>query len=231
MLQRLERMSQANCGYMKGESSASGGGSSSGSTVVDPAQKAEFDRLRGAAGDFFGQGPGSGDQGGQDFLRGTIGDAAGGYRDAMSGRQDRDALDRAKSANLDAAGASTQRAHRDIGTASQGTGTAASGRRGIAEGVASADIYGQANKDNAGMEADFQQRGLDRQLDATRGLGGMGGDIIEGIKEGERGGDYDRSLRHLLAFKDLIGGDMGGKTDTTEDWNSRQSGKQPGGLI
>jgi len=214
-LQRLQRMSMPFFGYCKGgggtqqESSISDSDSTS---TYDARQGAAYDKLVEGAGGFYDQGPGAGNQQGIDFLNQNLESAAGGYQDALSGSQDRNALDQAKAANLDSAGISAGRALQGIGVASQGTGTAASGRRGIAEGVASADIYSSANRDNAALEADFQQSGLDRQMQAASGLSGMTGNIIGGMQEGDRQSDYERNLQHLLAYKDTVSGDMGGTT-------------------
>jgi hypothetical protein len=185
-LQRLQRMSLPFFGYCKGggDSQESSFTDSSGSSTYDPTQSGNYKELTGGASDLFKQGQGAGNQEGVDFLNRNSETAAGGYQDAIGGGgdyqggsyqggqfqgggayggQERTALDAAKNANLDSAGISSRRSMNDIGIASQGTGTAASGRRGIAEGIASADIYGAANRENAGMEAQFQQAGLDRQ--------------------------------------------------------------------
>jgi hypothetical protein len=218
-LQRLQRMSLPFFGYCKGgggDSQESSYTDSSGSSTYDPTQGGNYKELVGGASDLYNQGPGAGNQEGVDLINNNLGSASQGYTDALSGRQDRTALDAAKGANLDSAGISSQRAMNNIGIASQGTGTAASGRRGIAEGVASADIFNQANSTNANMEADFQQQGLNRQLQAAQGLSGMTGDIIGGMQEGDRQSDYNRQLENLLGYRDIISGDMGGTTGSTE---------------
>jgi hypothetical protein len=236
-LQRLQRMSLPFFGYCKGGGDSSQESSytdSSGSTTYDPTQSGNYKELTGGASDLFKQGQGAGNQEGVDFLNSNLQGAAGGYMDALNGTQDRTALDAAKGANMDSAGISSQRAMNNIGIASQGTGTAASGRRGIAEGVASADIFNQANSTNANMEADFQQQGLNRQLQAAQGLSGMTGDIIGGMQEGDRQSDYNRQLENLLGYRDLISGDMGGTTEGSEVSDTivdRRDGGGNGSLI
>jgi hypothetical protein len=236
-LQKIQRMSLPFFGYCKGgggQTQESSYTDSSGTSTYDPTQSGNYKELTQGASDLFNEGPGAGNQQGVDFLNNNLESAAGGYQNALSGRQDRGALDSAKMANLDRAGVASGRAMNDIGIASQGTGTAASGRRGIAEGVASADIYNQANSNNANMEADFQQAGLDRQMQAAQGLSGMTGDIIGGMQEGDRQSDYSRELENLLAYRDAISGDMGGTTGSTETSDTivdRRDGGGDGSLI
>ncbi len=51
---------------------------------------------------------------------------------------------------------------------------------------------------------------------AAQGLSGMTGDIIGGMQEMDNQSDYSRQMDNLLGYRDLISGDMGGTTGSTE---------------
>ncbi|WP_240207767.1 hypothetical protein [Vibrio sp. CyArs1] len=220
-----------------------GGGGSSGSESgrtdsvgrVDDKHKQDkyYDELLGAGSGWFRGGAGEGG-GGLDEMGGALRDAADHYRRTLEGGSDRSALDRANKAAADAARQNLeQNTFGAIRSAAQGSGMAASSRRGIAEGVAAGQAAGDFQQGMADREFGFQQDALRRQDEAADRLLGTV-DTIRGIAgERERQSEYQRNLRHLLNYKDIISGDMGGTRDSTEstDWRSKYDDKYFGGGV
>jgi hypothetical protein len=215
---------EAMIGSSDTESSQSTTSQSSGTSTYDPTQSAQYQNLVSSADEFLGGAGPQSQQAGVDFLGQQLSGAYQGYQDAMSGGQSTDALRRAQMSNLDMAGTSADRAMQGIGVASQGTGTAASARRGIAEGVASADIYSQANAQNAQMGMDFEQSQLNRQLQATQGMASMTGNIISGMDATKGASSYQQELDKLYAYKNLISGNMGGTETSAQSGTSNTIG-------
>lgn len=181
-------------------------------------QQAQIDNLLGAADDWLASG-------GLGEAPSYLGDMQGimqqmgqGYMDMLSGAgtQNRyDALQALNQASADQAANALGGQLSAIGLGSSATGGAMGSRRGVAEGVATA----QANRDLASQQAMQNQQFL-QQEEAIRqqglaGLGNMFGmtNQLQGIAQGQTAGA--KQLQNLLAYQGLISGNMGGTQTTT----------------
>lgn len=207
----------------KGEAESGGSGSQMGETTYTPGNKARLEELAQAGSGFLKAGPGEGP--GVDPLQNLLGDVQGYYKDIISGRPDTQAL---QDLQQDIATQATTAFERNvlpaIQSSAEGTGTAASSRRGIAEGIAAGDLASSIASQQTQAAYNFGQDALNRRMGAISGLGGMSSDYLNLIREQDRQSGYERNLRHLLASRDLMDVDLGGTT-TSRD-TSRYTGTQ-----
>lgn len=184
----------------------------------NPYQADQFDNLLSSADAWLAAGGmGEADSYYKD-LQGILGQMGSGYMDMLSGagKEDRyKALQDLNAASAAQAGNALEGSLSSIGLGAGGTGTANSSRRGVAEGVATA----QANRDLSSMQAAQNQQFLqNEQALQQAGLQGMGGlygltGQLHQMAQGESAGA--KQLQDLLAYQGLISGSMGGTTTTT----------------
>ncbi len=213
----------------KGGSSTS---SSSSTETWDPAQAEYFQKLLSGASDWLEGGGLVGTAGSQEENIGKALGAMGGYYgDVLSGDRDRAALEAAQQAN--AAGAQRNLEQNLLPTISESanmSGGAGGSRQGIAEGLA----VTQANQDlmnqNAQMEYQFQQDAMKNQANAAQGMLNLAGGLQALQDSQAASSDQAQMLQSLLAFKDLISGNMGG-TSTATGTQTGPKGDNTGSIL
>ncbi len=188
--------------------------SSSSMETYDPAQSEYFQQLLRGASEWLTGGGLVGTGGQQEENIGKALGAMGGYYgDVLSGDRDRAALEAAKNANAVAAQQNLeQNLIPTITESANMSGGAGGSRQGIAEGMA----VNQASQDlmnkNAQMEYQFQQDTMKNQANAAQGMLNLAGGL-QALQDSQAGSsDQAMMLQSLLAFKDLISGNMGGTT-------------------
>lgn len=197
---------------MKGEETSSS--TSTGTSTFDPAQKDFYDKLLNQAGDWLA---GGGIQSGTDFsdsMKDIMQNANSQYQEMIEGGYDKEALNNAMQANADAAYQNFNRnTMQSIGTTSQLTGGGSGSRRGIAEGLAASDLNSQINQQNQNMIWQAEQNALKNKQAGLQGQLGLLGQYAN-LSQYEQS-MKNKYLESLLAYKDLISGDMGGTETTT----------------
>ena len=197
-------------------------------STYTPGQQEFYDKLLGQATGWLEQG---GIQAGQDYgqqYRAGLEQQQGFYEDLMRGGYDKTALNNAMNANSQAA---TQQFQRNVlptlSSQANLSGGSAGSRRGIAEGIATTDLNQSIQNQNAQMIWNAEQQSIQRQMAGAQGLAG----VNQGFMQLS---DYENRRRNLgleslLAYKNLIGGNMGGtETGTTYGTSNTESG---GGFI
>lgn len=197
---------------MKGEDTSNA--STGGTSTFDPAQKEFYDKLLNQAGNWLDQGGLVGETDYTEQMQGIIANAGQGYQDMIEGGYDQTALNNAMQANADAAYQNFNRnTMQSIGSSSQMTGGGAGSRRGIAEGLAASDLNTQINNQNQQMIWQAEQQAAARKQAGLEGQMGLLGQYANlGRYEQAQKNKYFESL---MAYKDLISGDMGGTETTT----------------
>lgn len=191
----------------------------SSTSTNNPYQQEYYDKLlEGAAGWLENGGMGQG----ENYLgnmKDILTQTGQGYMDMVSGAgtQDRyDALQDMNAASAAQAANALGGEMNAIGLGASGSGTSNSSRRGVAEGVATAG----ANRDLASQQAAQNQAFINNEQSikqqGMQGLGGMFGQLgnLQGFADASTSGAKD--LQNLLAFQNLISGNMGGTTTGTQ---------------
>ena len=186
---------------------------SSSETILG--QDSQLDSLLAAADKWLAAG---GLEGGKDItgqLGGLLGAQGNHYNDVLSGKVDQTALNNALQSQADMAQQTFERnVLPSIGTASNMTGSSGSSRRGIAEGLAASDMQSQLMANQNATINQFQQQAVQNQNQAAAGMGNLfgQGSAFQGMLNGQS--DSAKMLQSLMAFKDLISGNMGGTVNT-----------------
>lgn len=207
---------------MKGEQEQTQAGT--GSSTYDPAQADFYGKLLSRAEDWMSQGGiGQGADYTQSMLR-NLESAGGAYQQMMSGGYDEQALQNAMSAN---AQASTQAFERNvmptISSQANMAGGAAGSRRGIAEGIAAGDLASSIQQQNAQMIWNAEQQAAQRKVAGAQGMQSLFGQYMG--MQNLANQQANLPMQSLLAYKQLISGNMGGTESTT----STQTGKAEAG--
>lgn len=215
--------------FFKGGSKTS---TSTSTETWDPEQAEYFQQLLTGASDWLSGGGLKGTGGSQlGNIEGALGAMGGYYGDVLSGDRDRAALEAAQQANV--AGAQRNLEQNLLPTISESAnmaGGAGGSRQGIAEGLA----VSQANQDlmnqNAQMEYQFQQDAMKNQANAAGGMLNLAGGL-QALQESQAANsDQAQMLQSLLAFKDLISGNMGG-TSTATGSQTAPGGSSTGSIL
>ncbi len=197
-------------------------------STYTPGQQEFYDNLLSQATGWLNQG---GIQAGQDYgqqYRAGLEQQQGFYQDMMRGGYDKEALNNAMNANAQAA---TQQFERNViptlSSQANLSGGAAGSRRGVAEGIAASDLNQSISNQNAQMIWNAEQQAMQRQMAGAQGLA----NVNQGFMQLS---DYENRRRNtglesLLAYKNLIGGNMGGTENTSQTGFS--STKSGGGFI
>lgn len=188
----------------------------SGTSTQTHYQQDYYDKLLQGAGDWLDQG-GSGQT--PSYIKdmeGALLGQLGQYQDVLSGKVDRSALQASLSGQREAMQQGLSRgAMRDIGLSSVGAGTSNSSRRGIAEGIAIGDANAALAQQQANTINQFEQQQIANQMNAAQGMNSVIGNLanIQGMAQGMT--PEAQRMKDLLAFQQLISGNMGG-TSTQE---------------
>lgn len=197
-------------------------------STYTPQQQEFYDKLLGQATGWLDQG---GIQAGTDYsnqFRSGLEQQQGFYQDMMRGGYDETALNNAMNANAQAA---TQQFERNViptlSSQANLSGGSAGSRRGIAEGLAASDLNQNIANQNAQMIWNAEQQSMQRQMAGAQGLS----NVNQGFMQLS---DYENRRRNtglesLLAYKNLIGGNMGGTETGTNVGTSNVEGG--GGFI
>lgn len=226
LVTRFQNLAGLGNRLMKGDTEQTQSGSQT--STYDPAQQDFYDKLLNQANDWLNQG---GINQGTDYtsqLQGNLDNTAAFYQNAMNQGVNQQALQGAMDSYSQAA---TQNFQRNVIPTLQAqsnmSGTTNSSRTGIAEGLAASDLNQQIVNQNAQLAWNAEQDALNRQMQAAQGYNSLLGQQMSIADYQNR---YNNTgLESLLAYKQLISGNMGG----TESGSSTGSavGEGGGGLF
>lgn len=179
-------------------------------SIWKPAQSGNYQQLLDRADSWLAQG---GFQLGSDYtgqMQDILGASQNMYLEMMNSNVDRNAVNNAMNA---AAQSATTNFQRNVlpgiqQTASQ-AGAGAGSRGAIAEGLAMGDLNAQIAQTNAQLAYEAEQNNIQRRMAGAQGLGNlMSG--YQNLSE-YQAGRANSYMQSMLAYKDLISGNMGGE--------------------
>ncbi|QUE30170.1 particle protein [Vibrio phage vB_ValP_IME234] len=195
-------------------------------SVWKPVQSGNYEELLNRADAWLNQG---GFQLGSDYtgqMEDILGASQNMYMEMMNSNVDRNALNNAMGASAQAATTNFQRnVLPGIQQTSNQAGAGAGSRSAIAEGLAMGDLNSQIAQTNAQLAYEAEQNNIQRRMAGAQGLGNlMSG--YQGLSEyqASRANSY---MQSLLAYKDVISGNMGG----TETGTTTGTASGSGGLL
>jgi len=195
-------------------------------SVWKPVQSGNYEELLNRADAWLNQG---GFQLGSDYtgqMEDILGASQNMYMEMMNSNVDRNALNNAMSASAQAATTNFQRnVLPGIQQTANQAGAGAGSRSAIAEGLAMGDLNAQIAQTNAQLAYEAEQNNIQRRMAGAQGLGNlMSG--YQGLSEyqASRANSY---MQSLLAYKDVISGNMGG----TESGTTTGTASGSGGLL
>lgn len=181
-------------------------------------QQDYYDKLLSGASDWLASG---GFSGGPDYtsqMGSILGQIGQGYMDKASGAGSGDryqALLDAQKASADISNKALQGTMANLQSQAGSVGQAGSSRQSIAQGVAAGEAASQLAGQQAAMNQQFLQNEEALKQQGLQGLGGLFGQVgqLQDIAEGNT--EAGKRLRSLMAFQNLISGNMGGTQSGT----------------
>lgn len=217
----------------KGSSSQTTKTHSESTSTYTPEQMAQYASLLKGADQWMNNGGLAGTAGQQeDNIANAINATGNYYAGVLTGNADRTALDAAKQANADAAQTTFERSTMPaITDQAQQAGQVGSSRQGIAAGLAASDMDSQVGQQNAQMEYQWQQQQQQNKQAAAGGMLSVANALGQLQDSQAASSDSAMALQSLLAYRDLVSGNMGGTTNVVADETSTTSGGGSGGGI
>jgi hypothetical protein len=150
------------------------------------------------------------------------------YGDVLSGNSDKTALNNALQSQAQQA---TQAFDRNvmpgITQSSNAAGQSGGSRAGIAEGIARGDLASSISNNQAQTINQFQQQEQANKMNAAQGMGNLFGQIGNLQTQASANTPQAQALKDLMAYQQLISGNMGGTQNTTGSGTSTTPGASP----
>lgn len=197
--------------------------SSESTSTSELYQQDQLDKLLSGAESWLGQGGLNNQPNYTSQMAGVLGQIGNQYQSVLSGEQDRTALNNSLQAQADAAQTNFNRnVLPSIGTSSNMTGASGGSRRGIAEGIAAGDMQAALMQNQANTINQFEQQAMQNKMNAAQGMGNLFQQVGALQQQASSQTDQAKQLQSLMAFKDLLSGNMGGTT--TQEGTQTSSG-------
>ena len=221
---------------MGGLMGGGGGGSTtttSDSTTTDKHfQEGQYGNLLGNADSWLNQAQGGSNPNYTGQMGDILGQMGNQYMGVLTGASDQTALNNALQSQ---AAQATQSFDRNImpglTQSANAAGQSGGSRAGIAEGIARGDLASSIANNQAQTINQFQQQEQANKMAAAQGMSGLFGQVGQLQSNAQANTPEAIRLKQLLAYQQMISGNMGGTTNSTGTSTSTPQQEEGGGLL